>query len=48
MWLILALNLGKLQQYKNLQPVLTDSINWQLIKEQYCHHEGGERKINEL
>lgn len=27
--------LGDYQQYKNLQAVLTDTINWQLIKEQY-------------
>ncbi len=27
--------LGDYQQYKNLQPVMTDTINWQLIKEQY-------------
>ncbi|KTD53859.1 Tn3 family transposase [Legionella sp. PATHC038] len=27
--------LGDYQKYKNLQPVLTDTINWQLIKEQY-------------
>ncbi|HDV5690335.1 TPA: Tn3 family transposase [Legionella pneumophila] len=27
--------LGDYQKYKNLQSVLTDSINWQLIKEQY-------------
>ncbi|MFT4060623.1 MAG: Tn3 family transposase [Legionella sp.] len=27
--------LGDYQKYKNLQAVLTDTINWQLIKEQY-------------
>ncbi|BCA93732.1 hypothetical protein TUM19329_00930 [Legionella antarctica] len=27
--------LGDYQQYINLQPVMTDTINWQLIKEQY-------------
>ena len=27
--------LGDYQKYTNLQPVLTDTINWQLIKEQY-------------
>lgn len=27
--------LGDYQKYINLQPVLTDTINWQLIKEQY-------------
>lgn len=27
--------LGDYQQYKNLQPILSDTINWQLIKEQY-------------
>ena len=27
--------LGDYQQYKNLQPILSDTINWQLIKDQY-------------
>ena len=27
--------LSDYQKYKNLQAVLTDTINWQLIKEQY-------------